>query len=83
MDTLVKVGGYSGLVKDTKNGGVINVDKKSYEQHQLSKNLARQRMQEHNLTKETVSNIQQEVESIKNDVSMIKEMLMQLTGKGK
>jgi hypothetical protein len=83
METLVKVSGYSGLVKDIKNGGVVNIDKKTYEQHQLSKNLAKQRLQEQSLTKETISNIQQEVETIKNDVSMIKEMLMQLTGKGK
>jgi hypothetical protein len=82
MDTLVKINGYSGLLKDTKNGGVINVDKTSYEYHQMSKNLAKQRLLEQHETKETIINIQQEVECIKNDISTIKEMLLQITKKG-
>lgn len=83
MNTFVKVSGYSGLVKDTKTGGIVNIDKKSYEQHMAAKNIAKQKLLEQNTTKESISSLQQDVETLKEDISSIKEMLMQLTGKGK
>lgn len=83
MQPLVKVDGYNSLLKDTKNGGVVNVDKKTYEQHLLTKNIAKQKLQEQNVTKETIANLQQDVKSLKDDIFSIKEMLMQLTEKGR
>lgn len=83
MQTLVKVDGYNSLLKDTKNGGVVNVDKKTYEHHMLSKISAKQRLQEHNATKESMASLQQEVESLKGDISSIKDMLIQLIEKSK
>lgn len=83
MQPLVKVDGYNSLLKDTKNGGVVNVDKKTYEQHLLTKNNAKQKLQEQNVTKETIANLQQDVKSLKDDIFSIKEMLMQLTEKGR
>ena len=83
MDTLVKVSGYGSLVKDLNTGAIVNIDKKSYEQHMIAKNIARQKILEQNATKESISSLQQQVEVLKEDISSIKEMLMQLTGKGK
>lgn len=83
MQTLVKVDGHNSLLKDTKNGGIINVDKKTYEQHLISKISAKQRLEEHNATKESIATLQQDVESLKNNISSIKDMLIQLIEKGR
>lgn len=83
MESLVKISGYNNLAKDVKNGGVVNIDKKSYEQHLTAKNMAKLRMQEQVATKESISNLQQDVEKLKEDISSIKDMLTQLIGNSK
>ena len=83
MESLVKISGYSNLAKDVKNGGVVNIDKKSYEQHLTAKNMAKLRMQEQVAAKESISNLQQDVETLKEDISSIKEMLKKLIGNSK
>lgn len=83
MSELVKVEGYTNLVKDVHNGGVINLDKKSYEQHKMARNIAMRNIQELAKTKTNVDSLQIEINSIKEDIGMIKEMLFLLTQKGK
>jgi hypothetical protein len=83
MVELVKVDGYGGLAKDLHNGGVINVDKKAYEQHKLSKTIALKNIEEISSTKLTVNSLQTEIDSLKEDIGEIKQMLFSLTQKGK
>jgi predicted mannosyl-3-phosphoglycerate phosphatase (HAD superfamily) len=83
MTELVKVSGYGGLAKDLRNGGVINLDKKSYEQHKLAKTIAMKNIEEISTTKSTVQSVQTELDSLKEDIGAIKEMLFSLTQKGK
>jgi hypothetical protein len=83
MVEIAKVDGYGGLAKDLQNGGVINVDKKSYEQHKLSKTIALKNIEEISTTKLTVNSLQTELDFLKQDIREIKQMLFSLTQKGK
>lgn len=83
MTELVKVSGYGGLAKDLQNGGVVNMDKKAYEQHKLARSIAVRNLEELSTTKSTVQTLQNELDSMKEDIGMIKEMLLTLTQKGK
>ena len=83
MAEIVKVEGYGGLAKDLQNGGVINVDKKSYEHHKLAKTIALKNIEEISTTKLTVNSLQTELDSLKQDIGEIKQMLFSLTQKGK
>lgn len=83
MAELVKVSGHGGLVKDLQNGGVINMDKKAYEQHKLARSIAVKNLEELSNTKNNVQTLQQELDSMKQDIGLIKEMLFTLTQKGK
>lgn len=79
--SLTQVEGFSNLMKDTANGGVVNVDKKMYETHKSQKMLALRNMQQQKSTQETVSSMQHEINTIKNDMIDIKSMLIQLLEK--
>jgi hypothetical protein len=81
MSNLVKIEGYSGLMKDPNNGGVVNVDKRSYEQHKIALMNARNRAKEQSGLKETVETLQQDVNCLKQDINDIKMMLTKLVGK--
>lgn len=83
MDNIVKIEGTSNLVKDLRNGGVINVDKNSYDQYKLSKNIAMKNIKELTATKTNVETLQVEINSMKEDLETIKNMLYLLTQKGK
>jgi hypothetical protein len=83
MDNIVKIEGNSNLVKDLRNGGVINVDKNSYDQYKLSKNIAMKNIKELTATKTNVETLQVEINSMKEDLETIKNMLYLLTQKGK
>jgi hypothetical protein len=83
MDNIVKIEGTANLVKDLRNGGVINVDKNSYDQYKLSKNIAMKNIKELTATKTNVETLQVEINSMKEDLETIKNMLYLLTQKGK
>jgi hypothetical protein len=83
MDNIVKIEGTTNLVKDLRNGGVINVDKNSYDQYKLSKNIAMKNIKELTATKTNVETLQVEINSMKEDLETIKNMLYLLTQKGK
>lgn len=74
-EKLVRVDGYTNLRKDTSTGGVVNVDKNSYESYQLSKRIALKQIEEKKITEETIENIQTELTAVKNDIGEIKGML--------
>lgn len=78
-----KVEGYSSLRKDTVNGGVVNVDTKSFEAYKQKRLLALQKNAQEEQTVSTVSKLQSEINNIKSDMQDIKLMLHTLLEKGK
>jgi TolA-binding protein len=83
MNDFLKVEGYSGLIKDKTNGGVINVDKNSYKEYILARNNARKNIVEKQETQETISSMQSKINSMEDDISQIKNMILTLLEKGK
>lgn len=82
MTVLHKVEGHTNLRKDLYSGGIINVDKNSYNSYQNTKRLALQQLQEKHQIKEDVKDLRNEINNIKEQVSDIKDLLMQLINKG-
>lgn len=83
MKDLLKVDGYSGLMKDKINGGVINVDKTSYKDYIIARNIARKNIIDKQTTDSTISSMQSKINSMEDDISQIKQMLISLLEKGK
>jgi hypothetical protein len=80
--SLANVEGFSNLRKDTTNGGVVNVDKKMYENYKAQKMVALRNIQQQRSTQESVVHLQGEINTIKNDLNDIRCMLVQLLEKG-
>jgi flagellar basal body rod protein FlgB len=78
-----KVEGYSSLRKDTVNGGVVNVDTKSFEAYKNKRLIALQKNAQEEQTMNSVSKLQTEINNIKSDMQDIKVMLQALIEKGK
>lgn len=78
-----KVEGYSSLRKDTVNGGVVNVDTKSFEAYKNKRLIALQKNAQEEQTVSAVSKLQSEINNIKTDMQDIKLMLQALLEKGK
>lgn len=81
--SLEKVEGYSSLRKDTANGGVVNVDKKSFESYKNQRLFALQKSQEVKHTVSSVTKLENEINNIKSDMQDIKQLLLTLIEKGK
>jgi hypothetical protein len=81
--SLEKVEGYSSLRKDTANGGVVNVDKKSFESYKAQRLFALQKNEEVKHTFNSVAKLETEINNIKSDMQDIKVMLLTLLEKGK
>ncbi len=81
--SLEKVEGYSNLRKDVANGGVINVDKKSFESYKTQRLFALQKSEETKQTVSSVTKLETEINNIKCDMQDIKMMLQSLLEKGK
>lgn len=81
--SLKKVEGYSALRKDTANGGVVNVDKTSFESYRYAKMKAVQKQQEFRSTQQDVTDLQEQINNIKGDLSDIKNLLVNLLDKDK
>ena len=81
--SLQKVEGYSSLRKDTANGGVVNVDKKSFDNYKSQRLFALQRNEESKQTVDSVVKLEMEINNIKSDMQDIKLMLQMLLEKGK
>jgi hypothetical protein len=82
MSSLHKVEGYSNLRKDTYSGGVVNVDKTSYQAHQNAKRIAMQQLVEKEHLKTKVEVMGDEINNIKGELTEIKGLLMQILNKG-
>ena len=76
--SLAKVEGFSNLQKDTSAGGVVNVDKRAYENYIATRNALRLQKVEAECAKETVDNLSREINNIKDDLKDIKQILMSL-----
>lgn len=81
--SLEKVEGFASLRKDTSNGGVVNVDKQTYENYRIQKMIALQRTEETKVATQTVSALQSEINNLKTDLNDIKSILVKLLEKGK
>ena len=78
---LVNVEGYTNLKKDTSSGGVVNVDKRSYNDYLSTRNIVKQRRLEEENTRISVESLQNEINNIKGDLNDIKTLLMTLVNK--
>lgn len=81
--SLEKVEGFASLRKDTSNGGVVNVDRQTYENYRIQKMIALQRTEETKVATQTVSALQSEINNLKTDLNDIKSILVKLLEKGK
>lgn len=82
MTDLLKVEGFSNLRKDPSSGGVVNVDRKSYEAHRLQKTILQQKYLQQKTSEENISSMQTEINTIKSDIQDIRSMLIELLNKG-
>jgi hypothetical protein len=83
MSKLEKVKGYRDLVKDTANGGVVNIDLSAYEQHKRVKEQILLKQQESKANLDMVQSLQTEINCMKTDMSEIKSLLISIMTKGK
>jgi predicted transcriptional regulator len=61
---LSKVKNYSGILKDTKSGAILNNDRKAVDEYHAKKKML-----------SSSRNLQDEVDSMKKDLEEIKELL--------
>ena len=81
MSSLAKVEGFTQYKKDTSAGGVVNVDKRSYENYIATRSILRQQKDQQQSTLEHVSNLETEINNIKDDLKDIKTLLMSIINK--
>lgn len=79
--TLAKVEGFTNLQKDTSAGGVVNTDKRSYDNYIATRNAIRAQKAEADSAKQTVETLSNEINNIKDDLKDIKTILMSLINK--
>lgn len=82
MTEMLKVEGFSNLMKDPTTGGVVNVDQKLYNNYKTQKQLALQKTLQHKIAEQNISSMQDEINTIKSDVQDIRNMLIELLKKG-
>lgn len=74
----VKIDKHPDLIKDVKNGGVINVDTNKYLEHKKIMAVARRNQAEKTAMAGTIVSLTSELNNLKDDVSAIKQMLTEL-----
>lgn len=82
MTDFVKVEGFSNLMKDPTNGGVVNVDKRSYETYKIQRQVAIQKSLQQQIAEENINTLQDQINTIKSDMQDIRSMLIELLKKG-
>jgi hypothetical protein len=65
----------TNLVRDTNSMGLVNRDSAGLEEYQMKRRLMATQ-------KEEINKVRQEMDSIKSDMSEIKQLMLQLLGKG-
>lgn len=73
-----KVENNPSLVKDTSNGGVVNTDTKTYQEHKRIMQMAKRNKLEKEAMGDSINRLENELNSMKNDVDSIKSMLKTL-----
>lgn len=74
----VKIEKHPDLVKDTKSGAVINIDKNKYLEHKKIMTIAKRNQAEKTAMAGSIVHMQSELNNLKDDVSAIKQMLTEL-----
>jgi len=80
--SLLNIEGHSNLKKDTSSGGIVNVDKNSYQAYILQKTLAKRTIQQQQIAQESISHLQSQINSITGDLADVKTLLLQILQKG-
>lgn len=80
--SLEKVEGFSSLRKDTSNGGVVNVDRGSYDAFMKQKMLQKKKKEMEVLTHSRVDSLEKEINTIREDLQDIRSLLVQILQKG-
>jgi hypothetical protein len=75
MDKIVKVEKRPDLVKDLKNGGVINTDTARYLEHKRILEFNRRNIAEKNALSETVTTMHGEINNLKKQYDDLKGMI--------
>ena len=65
----------TNLVRDTNSMGLVNRDSAGLEEYQMKRRLMATQ-------KDEINKVRQEMDSIKSDMSEIKQLMLQLLGKG-
>lgn len=65
----------TNLVRDTHSMGLVNRDSAGLEEYQMKRRLMATQ-------KDEINKVRQEMDSIKTDMSEIKQLMLQLLGKG-
>lgn len=77
-EELNKVEGFSHLRKNPRTGAVLNVDKRSYEEHMRVRRIAESNAAYRNQSEQTINSMNKEIRDLKEDMSQIKDMLLSL-----
>lgn len=80
--SLTKVKDFSNLRKDTRNGGVVNIDKNSYSSYKEAKMRSIEKQQEFKKSQNTVNELHNEINTLKEDMTQMKSLLLELIKKG-
>ena len=80
--SLISVEGFDKLMKDTSSGGVVNTDRRAYENYLKTREIAKNNIQQQKATQDSVVELRDEINNIKGDLSEIRQMLVQLIQKG-
>lgn len=80
--SLLNIDGYSSLKKDPSSGGVVNVDRSSYNEYMKARAAAQRTAQANADTASAVNTMQEKINSMESEMSEIKQLLIQLIHKG-
>jgi transketolase len=75
MDKIAKIDQRPDLVKDLKNGAVINVDTAKYLEHKRFMQINKRTIAERNAVTESVQHLNDEINTLKQQHADLKSML--------
>lgn len=80
--SLLNIDGFNSLKKDPSSGGVVNVDKSSYQNYMKNRAAAQKTAQANADTAAAVSTMQEKINNMESEMTEIKQLLIQLIQKG-
>ena len=81
MSQLKAVQEFDHLKKDTKNGGVINDDIRSYEAYKQAKKIKERELAERKAVADQMNQVNDDINTIRNELHELKDLLVQLVNK--